>query len=231
MTGADESTEGASRAPAPASSSAADARARVLGWARRSIDLVPTSWLITGAGAVLLAATALFGGLEAAAVDPIPVVAVGDEFVGSDIGMTVTGVELRDDRGEMALIPDAATGERILVVEVDAVNRFMLPRSAASDAVVSPTIDGIGIEGLDEKAAVFRAGEEGGTPILQPDVPVSLLLGWIVGPDDFHDGDEITVTLPDSTHGVGSFVVRGDYWDGVRVGATVQATIDEVVAP
>ena len=203
----------------------------MLGWARRSIDLIPTSWLITGAGAVLLAATAAFGGLETAAVEPTPVVAVGETFAGSDLEMTVVGVELSDDRENAAVFPDEEKGERVLVVTVDVVNTFPKPRgAAASSASSSPVVDGILLEGLEEKGQVSRADDGVISPRLQPDVPVRLLLSWIVGPDDFHDGQEVTLTLPDSDHYVGQSVMRGDYWVDVRVGATLTATIEEVDA-
>lgn len=206
----------------------------MLGWARRSIDLIPTSWMITGAGAILLAATAVFGGLNTAPVDPIPQVAVGTAFAGSDLEMTVRGVELRDDRGALAVFPNEDKGERILAVTVDVVNTFSSPRKAIDGATTagasSPAVDGIRIEGVDVKGEVHRADDGKSSPMLQPDVPARLVLTWIVGPDDFHDGDEITLTLPDSTHYVGTSVVRGDYWDDVRVGATVPATIEEAGA-
>lgn len=203
----------------------------MLGWARRSIDLIPTSWLITGAGAVLLAATAAFGGLETAAVEPTPVVAVGETFAGSDLEMTVVGVELSDDRENAAVFPDEEKGERVLVVTVDVVNTFPKPRgAAASSASSSPVVDGILLEGLEEKGQVSRADDGVISPRLQPDVPVRLLLSWIVGPDDFHDGQEVTLTLPDSDHYVGQSVMRGDYWVDVRVGATLTATVEEVDA-
>lgn len=229
VAGANKTQESVSGAPA--ASSNPDARAKVLGWARRSIDLIPTSWLITGATAVLLAATALFGGLEAAAVDPTPEVVVGETVTGSDLEMTITGVELRDDRGELSVFPDEAQGERILVVAVDVVNTFTAPRGSTSLSESSPVVDGIRVTGLDEKGEVFRADDALGSPTLQPDVPVRLLLAWVVGPDDFVGGDEIALTLPDSTHYVGTSVMRGDYWDEVHVGATLSTTIDEVTAP
>jgi hypothetical protein len=209
----------------------AGARAKVLGWARRSIDLIPTSWLITGAGAVLLATTAIFGGLEAAAVDPTPVVAVGETFTGSDLEMTVVGVELRDERGNAAAYPDEEKGERILVVTVDVVNTFDRPRGSATSDPRSPVVDGIRIEGIDEKGSVSRDDDGSIDPDLQPDVPARLQLAWVVGQDDFRDGEEIALTLPDSDHYVGQSLIRGDYWQNVRVGATLTATIDEVMLP
>ena len=38
----------------------------------------------------------------------------------------------------------------------------------------------------------------------------------------------IRVVLPDSTHYVGSFVQRGDYFTDVRTGAYVTVTVDEI---
>lgn len=215
----------------PTSSANADARAKVLGWARRSIDLIPTSWLVTGAGAVLLAATALFGGLEAAAVAPTPRVEIGETFAGSDLEMTVVGVELRADRGMTGVFPDEEKDERVLVVTVDVVNTFPKPRPSTALPAASPVVDGIRIEGVDIKAAVSRADDGLRSPRLQPDVPARLLLAWLVGPDDLDDGDQVVLTLPDSTHHVGSSVVRGDYWNEVVVGATLTATVEEVTAP
>lgn len=67
--------------------------------------------------------------------------------------------------------------------------------------------------------------------MLQPDVPAQLVLAWIVGPDDLRDGDEVTLTLPDSTHRVGTNVQRGvDFWDDVVVGARMTTTVHEVPA-
>ena len=208
----------------------AGVRAQVLGWARRSIDLIPTSWLLTAGGAALLATTALFGGLDAAAVDPLPELTAGDTFAGSDLEMTVVGVELRSDHGNTSLYPDEEKGERVLVVTVDVVNTFPTPRGSVKGAD-SPMIDGIRVDGIDEPASVSRADDGRGSPLLQPDVPARLLVAWIVGPDDFRDGEEITLTLPDSTHYVGQSVMRGDYWTDVRVGATVTTTVQEVTAP
>ncbi|UJP10047.1 hypothetical protein L2X99_17100 [Microbacterium sp. KUDC0406] len=42
----------------------AESEARLTSWARKTADKVPTAWIITGAGAILLGATAAFGGLS-----------------------------------------------------------------------------------------------------------------------------------------------------------------------
>jgi hypothetical protein len=222
---------GAEREPRAVVAAHASARAKLLGWARQSIDLVPTSWLLTGAGAALLGVTALFGGLEAAAVEPKPAVAVGETFAGSDLEMTVVGVELSDEQGNAMVYPDEEKGERVLTVTVDVVNTFDKPRRSTEFGQDTPVVDGIRIDGMEEKPEVSRADDGEGGPTLQPDVPARLLLAWIVGPDDFQAGDEVRLTLPDSTHYVGKSVVRGDFWDDVIVGATVTATVEEVSAP
>ncbi|MBO0979686.1 hypothetical protein [Microbacterium sp. SD291] len=217
---------------AAAARTGADARAKLLGWARRTVDLVPTPWLVTGAGAVLLATTAAFGGLEAMPATAVPELSVGDTYRGSDLELTVVGVELRDERGDAMVFPDEEKGEKVLVVVVDVVNTFGKPRPSAAHAEASPTVDGIRLDGAEGAPSLSRT-DDGGIPgMLQPDVPARLLLAWLVGPSDFRDGETVTLTLPDSTHHVGDNVLRGqDFWDEVRVGATVTATIEKAKTP
>lgn len=210
---------------APQAAAEADARATVLGWARRTIDLIPTSWLITGTGAVLLATTAAFGGLTSVPVPPTPEVAVGEAHAGSDLEMTVVGVTLSDERGNALVFPDEEKGERVLAVELDVVNTFTSTRSAPG------ALEGFGIGGIDTAPSISRADDGAGSLLLQPGVRAPLLLAWIVGPDDFHDGETVTVTLPDSTRNVGKVFVSGEYWNDFRVGALVTATVEEVTTP
>jgi len=193
-------------------------------------SLIPTPWMLTAGGGVLLAATAAFGGLEEVPPPPTPTVAAGEQYEGSDLQLVVQRIELRAERGTAAVYPDATKNERVLAVIVEAVNTFDRPRSATALSAASPTVDGIRVDGLDAKPAVSRMDGSGGT-MLQPDVPAHLVLAWLVGPDDLHDGDEVTLTLPDSTHRVGTNVQRGvDFWDDVVVGAVLTATVHEVSA-
>lgn len=209
----------------------ADARAKVLGWARRTIDLVPTSWLITGAGAVLLATTAAFGGLATAPADPIPEIAVGDTYAGSGLEITVVGVELWDEAGNSAIYPDEEKGEKVLVVAVDVVSTFEKPRSTSSGALNQGSVDAIRIVGLDDAPSVSHQDDGESAGMLQPDVPARLLLAWRVGSDDFNDGDVVSLTLPDATHRVGDNVLRGeDLWEDLRVGATLATTVEKAAA-
>ncbi|WP_217180772.1 hypothetical protein [Streptomyces sp. AC495_CC817] len=223
----EETANGAATARANAS-----ARAKVLGWARRTVDLIPTPWLVTGAGAVLLSTTAAFGGLATAPEDPIPEIAVGEVYTGADFEMAVVGVELWNEQGNSAIYPRTDEGEKVLVVAVDVTNTFDKPRRATSGEFAAGSVDAITVDGIDELPFLTYADDGGTARELQPDVPVRLLLAWRVGSDDFHDGDAVSLTLPDATHRVGDNVLRGvDLWEDVRVGATLTATVEEVSAP
>lgn len=61
------------------------------------------------------------------------------------------------------------------------------------------------------------------------DVFVCLLLVWIVGLEDFYDGEEILLIFLDFMYYVGKFVVWGDFWDDVCVGVMLMMMIEEVV--
>lgn len=191
---------------------------------RRMASLIPTTWLITAGGALLLGTTAVFGGLADAPVAPVPTVSVGEQYSGSDLTMTVQRAELRTDRGNAMVFPDEDAGEKVLAVTVEATNTFHSPRSA--DAAES--VAAIRVKGIADKPVVSRAdGSSGST--LQPGVPARLVLAWLVGPDALHDGDRIRLTLPDSTHVVGTNVLKGqDYWSDVTVGATLTTRIVDV---
>ncbi|MGN7979304.1 hypothetical protein ACTJJ4_17135 [Microbacterium sp. 22195] len=198
---------------------------------RRMASLIPTPWLITAGGAVLLAATAAFGGLQTVSPKPAPTVSIGGQYSGSDLEMTVQGVELRAERGNAASFPDKEKHEKVLAVIVDVVNTFGKPRLATGSGSPSPAVDGIHVDGIDEKPVIAYADASGGSVWLQPGVPVRLVLSWVVGPDELHDGDEVRLTLPDSTHSVGTNVQRGvDIWDEVVVGATLTAAVEEIPA-
>lgn len=209
-------------APPPQNS----ATVRALQWARRTFELIPTPWLITASGAALLATTAAFGGL-ADAPEPLPELAVGESYSGADFTFTVQSVQLRDDRGTTLVFPDEEKGERVLLVVVDVVNDFPTARTLSTSDDPSWTVDGIRIDGIDTEGTVTRP-DGSAASMLQPDLPTELVIAWVVGPNDFHDGDAVRLALPDATHYVGQSVISGDYWTDVTVGAWVTAEVEEV---
>lgn len=212
-------------APPPESSAAL----RAVHWARRTFELIPTPWLITASGAVLLGTTAAFGGLQAVPETPMPELTIGEEYSGSDFTFTVRAIELRDERGTTLVSPDEEKGEQVLAVVIDVVNDFPVARVVSPDAKPSPSVNGIRVEGVDEKPFITQVDGTSAS-MLQPDVPASLVLAWVVPRGAFDDGDTVRLTLPDSTHYVGSSVISGDYWWDVTVGATVTGTIVEIPA-
>ncbi|UNK71326.1 hypothetical protein [Microbacterium sp. H1-D42] len=210
----------------------APAGRRAFGWSRRMLDRVPTPWLITGGTGAALALTAAFGGLNGVSEPQIPELTVGESFSGSDLLMTVIGVELSDERAGSGVYPDAEKGERVLTVILDVTNEFTAPRTAASGGADSPVVDGITIEGVTTTPPGLARADDGTYGIhLQPDVPVRIVASWVVGAEDVQDGDEVRITLPDSTHGVGQAITMGDYWSDPVIGAYVTAEVDEVEVP
>lgn len=193
---------------------------------RRMASLIPTPWLITAGGALLLAATAGFGGLADAAVAPAPTVAVGEQYSGSDLTLTVQSVELRTDRGNAMVFPKEEQGEKVLAITLEATNTFHAARSASAAEAVA----GIRVKGIQGMPTISRADGSSGTT-LQPDVPAQLVLAWVVRSGELHDGDELRLSLPDSTHFVGTSVLKGqDYWSDIVVGATLTAPVVEVAS-
>lgn len=166
---------------------------------------MPTPWLVTAAGGALLALTAAFGGLNEVPDTPPAELGVGETFVGSDLSMTVLGVALTDTRPMSGLIVDEQAGERVLSVILEVVNEFDLPRVAESPGVAaSPVIDGITVVGVTSTQPQLSRDGEGYAPItLQPGVPVRIAASWILTDDSVQPGDELPITLPGATHGVG----------------------------
>ena len=72
----------------------AASEARATAWARKVADRIPTGWIITGTGAVLLGATAAFGGLEPAPQPTPEQLSAGDSYVGSDLEFVILGAEV-----------------------------------------------------------------------------------------------------------------------------------------
>jgi len=197
--------------------------ARATAWARKLADRVPTGWLISGAGAVLLASTAAFGGL-AEVPKPRPVeLAAGEHYIGSDLDMSVVSAGVGGEVRGAGVTPD--DGEKTVVVVLDVTNEYTAPRVARA----KDTLGGIGLDGIEtNRYDVNRVADGSGAGFLQPDVPTRVRIAWTVDEDAVAPGDEIRVVLPDSTRFTGSFATRGDYWDDIRPGAYVTVRVDEL---
>ena len=215
--------------PQPASQDAAEAatraasEARLTTWARKMADRVPTGWLISGAGAVLLASTAAFGGLADVPKPVPPELHTGQHFVGSDLDMSVVSAAVGGEVRGTNLSP--AAGQRTLVVVLDIENVFRKPRLASGkDALKGVAVKDVTLDGF----SADRVADGSNVSYLQPDVPTRVRIAWLVDAADVAPGDEIRVVLPDSTHAVGQLFTRGDYWTDVRPGAYAAVRVDEL---
>ena len=203
----------------------AASEARATAWARKMADRVPTGWLISGAGAVLLASTAAFGGL-AEVPKPKPVeLTAGEHYIGSDLDMSVVSAGVGGEVRGTNLYP--AEGQRTLIAILDVTNEFDKPRRAG----VKDTLAGIGVEDVATISfAADRVVDGSNLSVLQPDVQTRVRVAWLVDAADVAAGDEIRLVLPDSTHYVGKLFTLGDYWSDLRPGAYVTVKVDELPA-
>lgn len=192
-------------------------------WAKKAADRIPTGWIITSVGAILLGATAAFGGL-APAPQPKPVeLSAGERYTGSMLDMAVISAGVGGDID--GTIVDPEQGQRTLIVVLDVTNQFTAPRLARS----KDTMGGVGIEGVKlDGVDVTRTIDGSSVLEFQPGVPTRVRLAWLIDGDQVRAGDRIRVALPDSTHYVGSFVQRGDYFSDVRTGAYATVRVEEL---
>lgn len=199
----------------------AASEAWAVAWAKKTADRVPTGWIITGVGALLLGATAAFGGL-APAPQPKPIeLSAGEHYTGSQLDMAVVSAGVGGEVRGTGYSPEP--GQRTLVIVLDVTNEFTAPRLARSqDTMGGVGVDGVSLEGVD----VARTIDGSNVLNFQPGVPTRVRLAWLIDEGDISPGDEIRVVLPESSHYVGSFVGRGDYFTDVRTGAYVTVPVD-----
>ncbi|MDR2998686.1 MAG: hypothetical protein LBU78_11280 [Microbacterium sp.] len=199
----------------------AESEARLTSWVRKTTDKVPTGWIITGAGALRLGATAAFGGL-APQEQPRPVeISAGESYTGSQLDMTVVSAGVGGYvRGSGVILEE---GQRTLVVVLDVTNEFDEPRTGTT----KDTLGGISVAGVElGTVGATRVADGSTASAFQPDVPTRVQVAWAVDADAVSPGDEIRVGLPDATRFQATFLGRGSYWYDFRTGAYASVTVD-----
>ena len=208
--------------------------AELLTWqqrARAAFDKLPTRWLVTSVLAVLLALSALLGGLDDAPATPVPKLAPGDSYTGTQLKISVDRAVLIDAFPEQGVTPEVE-GNRLLVISTTVDNVWDGPVRIAEEPNDADSVVPVGVDGLDAAAAPsdilvivdgtrFRA--------VQPGVPVELAYVWEVAPDALADGDDITVDILDRLQRKG-FIVYGDVFDDPFVAAHVEVEVEDVGA-
>ena len=200
--------------------------------ARLLFDRLPTKWLITSVSAVLLALSAVVGGLDDAPVVPVPVIEAGDSHAGTELTIVVNGALLIDAFPEQSIVPDE--GNRLLVVRATVENTTAEPRRLADGSTADTDSIGIaGIPGLEdgeppERILVIDDGSD--RAVVQPGVPVELAYLWEVAGDAVGEGDPVTVNLMDRDFISEGRLTYGGLYGAPLVSATLELALGDVGA-
>ena len=197
--------------------------------ARALFDRVPTRWLVASGSGILLAASAVFGGLnDAEPVEP-PHLEVGEAHAGLEMDVTVNGGVLIDAFPEVNLIPD--DGNRLFVVRATVENT-----TTAARRLSSTEPDPIQVDGVPEVAAgqaptrILVIDDGSDLVVVQPGVPVELAFIWEIPADALAAGDTVAVSVLDRVYiGEGELTYGGLYGDPA-VSATVDLELTDVGA-
>lgn len=202
------------------------------GWrkhARSGFDRLPTKWLITGIAAILLAVSALLGGLNDSPVEAVPAIKAGTAHAGSELTITVERALLIDGFPEQYITPES--GNRLLVVTATVKNTTNEPRrlsTTEADAIALSNTPGV-VDGAPPYAiAVVDDGSQ--KVVVQPGVPVTLAFMWQVRSDAASAGDVAHVDLVDRVVvGQGKLTFGPLYGDPMTT-ATLALTLGDVGA-
>jgi len=210
---------------------------------RQLFDRVPTTWLVTAVAAVLLAVSAVFGGLDDAEVQAATVIQAGDPHAGSELTLTVDQALLIDAFPEQLVIPDE--GNRLLVVRAVVENTTNEPRRlitaplrSSGAARLQSTIeaDVLRISGVHGQAltspptSILVIDDGSDKVVVQPDMPVELAFVWEVPAAAVTKGDTIEVQLLDRVLiSEGELTYGGLYGDPV-VTARLELVLGDVGA-
>ena len=196
---------------------------------RALVDRVPTKWLITSVSAVLLAFSAVVGGLDDAPVPSTPVIEAGASHIGTELTIVVNGALLIDAFPEQSIVPEE--GNRLLVVRATVENTTSEPRRlglAETDSLGIADVPGLADAVPPERILVIDDGSD--RVVVQPGVPVELAYMWEVSGDDVKEGEPITVNLLDRDFiSEGRLTYGGLYGDPI-VSATLELALGDVGA-
>ena len=187
----------------------------------RWLDRVPLRWWFIAGVAVLLAISALFGGLaDADRVEAGPVeVGAGTEIVGPELTTTVRSAEISSSAP--GVFGEAEEGTAYLVIEATVTNTWRVSTITFTDLLQLPSL---GEEGAKAERVVLLSDNTTGVQA-HPGVPVDVAFVW-----------ELPVLqLPDSTIAVSVMaktltedgdVTYGSYWSDPEPIAIVTLTVE-----
>lgn len=185
------------------------------GVTRRSGVGGPPGWITLGAMALVVAATAAFGGL-APAEARVTSVAEDTTYVGKHLDVTVASASVVDTVEAEYLEPDP--GFRVLLVRMSVTNHLDRAVGAVAGTpglggtlfadkkpVISPDVETDGSE-----PEVWYPGGDGYSPSFQPGIPTDFEVAWFVPADAVQDGDEIAIEVRDFAVQRGQIIVSAE---------------------
>lgn len=191
-------------------------RGRVARW----LGSIPTSiWFIVGA-ALILGASALFGGLDDAdlsARQP-PVVPVGEEIARDEFTTVVHSAYLADVAPGFTLEPDE--GNTYLVVEATVTNHGRVTTITFSDLLQLDQLE-------DPLAArTARLIDGSGLPHANPGLPIAVAFIWEIPEGTVSPGDTVQLTVMAKSFMEDGDVTFGSYWSDPQPTAFVDVEVD-----
>lgn len=205
---------------------------------------MPTRWAGYGVVALVLIATAAFGGLNDAPPDPVKKIDAGVEHTNEQVSMAVERIVLVDSIDDYFGPVEAGQPLLVLVLSVTNLTDQPLPMSGisnnvsvtiqpANDANTAPSATGGDEPGSIELTSIdtIDVTRTDGTysTFLQSGVPARLAVIWAVNPDTVGAiGGEArtTVTIFDLTYGDYYFVSDDKSWDEPVASAEVDVTVE-----
>lgn len=185
------------------------------------------TWITRISVVALLAASALFGGLEDAELEPLDELGVGDEFEGNPLSITVERAVLADEISGVA-VPEEP-GDRLLLVVATMENLSDEPIPAPRSSMRVGGLESVGLD--DEPHSINLLSDDSAVRELQPRISAPLVLIWDVAAHELVDGAELRLGLFDLT-----FVQQDDFilregWQDPELGAIVTVDVEDIDLP
>lgn len=197
-------------------------RGRLKGQAVGRAKALPLKSITRIAVVVVLAGSAVFGGLADAAGPPIAELELGQPHHGTPLTITVQSVSVVDALPGNSAEPEP--GQSFLRVRAEMVNEWDEPLLRPLDGVRVSGIDGF--DATAEAAMLLYAADGDALLRLQPGVPTVVDLVWPVRTADAAPGSAVAVELFDLSLYTFTAVATGQDWSDPTLAVTVPAVIE-----
>lgn len=173
---------------------------------------LPPYWLGIGAGALALAVSGLFGGLNKVEPDGLPTIALGTADNGAPWNVTVVSVEYTKDASPLKL---QKPGDRWLVIRATVEVTAKESRSDIRDVLRLRDVTGLigkGDETGTRPDLVYLRGDISHVQKLHPNLPEDLLFFWEQA-GDVEPPRELEIAIIGKTHRVATLTGHREWLD------------------